>query len=81
MIKVTVLSVSDGRQRVNDALVPYIDEQAQRIKTSIERTGDVEVTIADEIVWNNELAKSQGKWTRSQDPDAVIFNRLCRIGH
>lgn len=50
MIKVTVLSVSDGRQRVNDALVPYIDEQAQRIKTSIERTGDVEVTIADEIV-------------------------------
>jgi|GEM_PF-4711212 len=68
MIKVTVLSVSDGRQRVNDALVPYIDEQAQRIKTSIERTGDVEVTIADEIVWNNELAKSRSRKASGRGP-------------
>lgn len=74
MIKVTVLSFSDGRERVHDALVPYIDEQAQRIKTSLEKTGEVKVEIVDEIVWNNELAKSAARTALTTFPDALIFN-------
>lgn len=74
MIKVTILSFSDGRQRVNDALVPYIDEQAQRIRARLEKTGEVEVSVADQIVWNSELANSQARLTLAGFPDAVILN-------
>ena len=41
MIRVGVLSVSDGRKRVHDGLMPYIAEQANRIKAALEATGEI----------------------------------------
>ena len=74
MINVAILSFSDGRKRVHDALEPYIQEQAERIKAALEKSGEVEVQLAEEIVWNNALARSQGIATLARYPDAVILN-------
>ena len=74
MIKVAILSFSDGRKRVHDTLEPYIQEQAERIKAALEKSGEVEVQLAGEILWNNALARSQAIATLARYPDAVILN-------
>jgi len=74
MIRVGVLSFSDGRRRVHDGLAPYIKEQESRIATTLERTGEVEVVLPEEIVWHPELARSQSRLIAARQPDAVILN-------
>jgi len=74
MIRVGVLSFSDGRKRVHDGLAPYIADQASRIKAALEATGEVEVTLAEEIVWHPALAREQSAAIAAGRPDAVILN-------
>ncbi len=74
MIRVTIISFSDGRKRVHDELEPYIAKQAERIRASLESTGEVQVRLAESIVWNNALAKSEAIACLADYPDAVIFN-------
>lgn len=74
MIRVGVLSFSDGRKRVHEGLAPYIAEQANRIKAALEATDEVEATLADEIVWHPELARAQSAAIAAGRPDAVILN-------
>jgi len=74
VIRVGVLSLSDGRKRVHDGLAPYITEQANRIKAALEVTGEIEVALAEEIVWHPELARSQSSAIAAWRPDAVILN-------
>jgi hypothetical protein len=59
MIRVGILSFSDGRHRVHDSLAPYIREQEMRIRTALEGAGQVELRVADEVVWHPELARAQ----------------------
>jgi L-fucose/D-arabinose isomerase len=74
MIRVGVLSFPDGRKRVHDGLAPYIAEQAGRIKAALEATGEVEVTLAEEIIWHPELARAQSAAIAAGRPDALILN-------
>jgi L-fucose isomerase len=74
MIRVGLLSFSDGRERVHKGLAPYIREQEVRIKTVLEKTGEVEVVVADGIAWHSELARSQSAAIAARRPDAVILN-------
>jgi L-fucose isomerase len=74
MIRVGILSFSDGRRRVHEGLAPYIKEQESRIRTSLERTGEVEVLLPDEIAWHPELARSQSRLIAARQPDAVILS-------
>ena len=74
MIRVTILSVSDGRERVHESLLPYIEECAGRIKKALETTGEVTATIASPIISDAELARSQGLAVAAGNPDAVILN-------
>ena len=74
MINVTILSFSDGRKRVHDTLEPYIAEQAERLRASLESTGEIKVRVAGNIVWNNALAKSEAIACLAGYPDAVILN-------
>lgn len=74
MINVAILSFSDGRKRVHDTLEPYIREQAERIKAALEQSGEVQAQLAEEIVWNSALARSQAIATLARYPDAVILN-------
>jgi L-fucose/D-arabinose isomerase len=74
LISVAILSFSDGRKRVHDGLAPYILEQELRIRQALEGTGEVRVTVADEIIWQPELAREQAKKIAGLFPDAVILN-------
>jgi len=74
MIKVAVISVSDGRQRVHEGLAPYVNECAARIKAALATAGEVEIIQADTIIHDNATAKSVGLAISAAQPDAVIIN-------
>lgn len=74
MIKVGILSFSDGRKRVHDNLAPYIGECEQRIRIALEKTGEVETYIAGGIIYNAELAKEYSKTIAAMGIHAVILN-------
>jgi L-fucose isomerase len=74
MIRVGILSVSDGRQRVHQSLEPYILEQANRIAQTLASTGEVETIAAPQVVCDPESAKSQAATLAAANPDAVIIN-------
>ena len=74
MIRVGLLSFSDGRQRVHESLAAYIREQEVRIISALETTGEVEVVPAEEIAWHPELARSQSRAVAARQPHAVILN-------
>ena len=74
LISVAILSFSDGRKRVHDSLAPYIREQEVRIRQVLEATGKVRVRVAEEIIWQPELAREQAKKAAGMFPDAVILN-------
>ncbi len=74
MIRVGLLSFSDGRQRVHESLAAYIREQEIRIASALEKTGEVEVISADEIAWHPDLARSQSRAVAARQPDAVVLN-------
>ena len=59
MIRVGILSFSDGRNRVHAELEAYINECAQNIKKSLTKTNEVEIILGEEIVHNSELAESK----------------------
>ncbi|MBD3284641.1 L-fucose isomerase [Candidatus Uhrbacteria bacterium] len=74
MIKVGILSFSDGRKRVHDSLAKYIGETQETLKQTLVRTGEVEAHTAQEIAWNPEIVREQVRALLAGDPDALIFN-------
>lgn len=74
MIRVAVLSLSDGRKRVHDSLVEYIKECENKIVAALRKTGEVDVFVMDEVIYNAELARIESKKAASLDIDAVILN-------
>ena len=74
MIKVGILSFSDGRVRVHHGQEEYIKGCENNIKACLEKTGEIQVIAADEMVYNSELAKTQAQWIASKNVDAVIIN-------
>jgi L-fucose/D-arabinose isomerase len=74
MIRVGVLSFSDGRNRVHVELEAYINKCAQNIKKSLEKTKEIEIVISEEIVHNSDLARKQAMLLATKDLDAVILN-------
>ncbi len=74
MIKVAILSVSDGRARVHESLAPYIGECATRLEQALAATGEVEVLLADRIISDPEQARTEALAVAAASPDAVILN-------
>lgn len=74
MIRVGILSFSDGRERVHGSLKGYIEECADRIEKCLKDTKEVETFKALHIVCNNELARTQSIEVASKNPDVVILN-------
>lgn len=74
MIRVGILSFSDGRKRVHDSLLPYIKECETVIKDTLEQTGEVEVITGSEVIYHVELANSEAKAIAGNDLDAIILN-------
>lgn len=74
MIKVGIISFSDGRKRVHESLKSYIKETELSLKKELENTGEIKIYCANEIVYNSALAISQAKNLIKNDIDAVIIN-------
>lgn len=74
MIRVGILSVSDGRERVHEGLRPYILECEQHLRATLAATGEVELIDGGEVIYNNAAAKEIALSLASARPDAVIIN-------
>jgi len=74
MIRIGLLSFSDGRERVHRSLAPAIEQAARKVKTALEADGTIEVVPGTEIIWKHSQARSQARFLRSQQVDGTIFN-------
>lgn len=74
MIRIGLLSFSDGRERVHKTLAPTIDKTAISIKAALEASGQFEVVLGKEIIWQHSQAREQARWTHSQNISGTILN-------
>lgn len=74
MIRLGLLSFSDGRDRVHEGLAPDIQEHQTKIKLILEETNEVEVIVAQDIVHSAETARQEAQRLANFHPDGFIFN-------
>ena len=74
MIRLGLISFSDGRLRVHEGLAPDIQNHEIKIKNILEATGEVEIFLADSIVHSPETARQQAQQMAARDLDGVILN-------
>ena len=74
MIRLGVISFSDGRLRVHESLAPDIRAHEAKIKKKLEATGEVEIVLAEDIVHSADTARREAKRMADRDLDGVILN-------
>lgn len=74
MIRIGLLSFSDGRERVHRSLSPAIEDSARKISAKLEATGEFEIIKGTEIIWRHSQARDQSRWLHSQNVDGTILN-------
>lgn len=74
MIRLGLLSFSDGRNRVHTQLAPDIQGHANRIRRALEGTGEVTVEPGSEIVNSAACARRQAERMADMHPDGLILN-------
>ena len=74
MKKVGILTFSDGRQLVHEELLELNQGFEERLVRRLERTGDIKVLKAREIIWTPELAKEEGRRLAKEGAEMTIFN-------
>lgn len=74
MIKLGMVSFSDGRKRVHESLCNYIEECAKKIKNICEIIGEIKVIEVTEIVYTPETARKAGEELLCAGVDGTIFN-------
>ncbi len=86
MIRIGLLSFSDGRERVHSNLAAGIAENARRLIRKLEETGEIRMVPGDEIIWRHAQAREQARAVAAQGTDATIlhvpvfaFPNLARI--
>ena len=73
MIRLGLLSFSDGRDRVHATLAPDIADHQRRIEALLAGTGEVTVTTGD-IVHSNDSARTEARRLAALQLDGVVFN-------
>ncbi len=73
MIRLGLLSFSDGRDRVHASLQPDITHHQHRIRALLAAIGDVAVTTGD-IVHSHDSARAEARRLAALQLDAVVFN-------
>jgi len=74
MIRIGLLSFSDGRKRVHKSLTPIIEKTAGLIQQKLEETGLIEIVSASEIIWRHAQAREQGRYVAAKGVDGTILN-------
>jgi L-fucose isomerase len=74
MIKIGLLSFSDGRERVHLNLSPGISENARLLQKKLEETGELKIVAAPEIIWRHAQARDQARAVAAAGTDGTILN-------
>ena len=74
MIRLGLLSFSDGRERVHQDLAPDIKNHETKIKAILEGTGEIEVVVAQDIVHSAEIARQEAQRLAALGLDGIILN-------
>jgi L-fucose isomerase len=74
MLRLGLLSYSDGRARVHAGLEPDILAHQRHIQSILERTGAIEVVTAPVIAQSPETAREAARTVADRRPDAVLHN-------
>ncbi len=74
MIRIGLLSFSDGRERVHKNLSPMIEKNAEEIRQKLEALGPIEIISGKEIIWRHSQAREQAKFVAGQGVDGTILN-------
>jgi len=74
VIRLGLLSFSDGRERVHAGLAPDVQAHADKIKTILEGTGAVVVVPAGEIVHSHATAQQMARQMAAQQLDGYLYN-------
>jgi L-fucose/D-arabinose isomerase len=74
VIRLGLLSFSDGRERVHDELAPVIQKHELKIKEMLEATGEIQVVVANEIAHSADTSRQQARKLANQHLDGIILN-------
>lgn len=74
MRRIGLITFSDGRARVHQALLPSIGRHIKEIKEMAGKLDGVELVVADRIVTDSRIAVEESKKMVAQDVDGTIFN-------
>ncbi len=74
MIKIGLLSFSDGRERVHNNLAPKIQASAEQIREKLEKHGQIQIVPGKEIIWRHSQAREQAQYVAGQGVDGTILN-------
>ena len=72
--RVGLLTFSDGRPEVHRDQLDIINEHREKIIRALEKTGEVEVVEAENIVTSARLAKEEAEKLAKQDICCTLFN-------
>jgi L-fucose isomerase len=74
MIRIGLLSFSDGRERVHRELAPGIAANALKLRAALEGTGEVEVVPGQEIIWRHAQAREEARSIAAMRTDGTLLN-------
>lgn len=74
MIRIGIISFSDGRARVHETLKDYIAQCEKALLDRLAKTDDAEVIVAEEQVCTNQLAEQVARSMLGKKLDACILN-------
>ena len=74
MIRIGVLSFSDGRERIHQGLVPDIQANEDALVSALEATGEVEIIRGQAIVHNPEEARREAMRMVAEGASALVFH-------
>ena len=74
MIRIGIISFSDGRKHVHENLVADIRIHENRIKEILQDTGEIHVFVGADVVHSADMARENASQMSAHNLDAILFN-------
>lgn len=74
MVRIGLLSFSDGRERVHESLIPTVRENERCLTTALTETSGFTVVKGDSVINGPESARQESQRMLAAGIDAVVFN-------
>jgi L-fucose isomerase len=73
-VKVGILTFSDGRKYIHESLLATNLRYQKQLASTLQATGIVEVVEGQQIIWNSQIAQTEGRRLAAEGVDVTIFN-------